>query len=72
MSASHKIMIVDDEPDLIKVSNMFIKRCGFESASFTDPLEALEYFKKNRMSIPLVLTDMRMPGMTGLNWQQRF
>ena len=61
-----RIMIVDDEKDLVMVTKIFITKCGFEAVSFTDPLEALEYFKKNRLSIALVLTDIRMPGMSGL------
>ena len=66
MSASYRIMVVDDEPDLVKVTQVLIKKCGFESVSFSNPVEALEYFKKNRVSVSLVLTDIRMPGMTGI------
>jgi DNA-binding NtrC family response regulator len=66
MSGNHRIMVVDDESDLLKIVELYLKRCGFDTETFTDPLEALEYFKATPTSFSLVLTDIRMPRMTGL------
>jgi DNA-binding response OmpR family regulator len=33
---------------------------------FTDPMPAFEYFKDNPNKIQLVITDLRMPGISGL------
>jgi DNA-binding response OmpR family regulator len=39
---------------------------GLDAISFTDPLPAFEYFKDNPNKIQLVITDLRMPGISGL------
>ena len=42
-----------------------MESAGYESQSFTDPAMALEYFRENSSICPLVVTDIRMPGMNG-------
>lgn len=66
MSGNHRIMVVDDEVDLLRVVELSLKRCGFEVETFTNPYRALEYFKNNDSAFSLVLTDIRMPGMSGI------
>ena len=39
---------------------------GFSVVTFTDPTLALEHFKENASDYALVLTDYRMPGMSGM------
>jgi DNA-binding NtrC family response regulator len=39
---------------------------GFSVVTFTDPTLALEHFKENESDYALVLTDYRMPGMSGM------
>jgi DNA-binding NtrC family response regulator len=39
---------------------------GFSVVTFTDPTLALEHFKENESGYALVLTDYRMPCMSGL------
>lgn len=39
---------------------------GLNSISFTNPLQALEHFVTNPDKFSLLITDMRMPGMCGL------
>lgn len=65
-SDHHKIMVVDDEPDLLTMVTLYLKAWCFEVEGFSDPLEALEYFKNNSARVSLVITDIRMPSMTGL------
>jgi len=66
MQGSHRILVVDDEQDLLRIVEMYLKSWNFEVDSFTDPIEALAFFKRNSSSFSLVLTDVRMPHMTGL------
>ena len=42
-----------------------IEAMGLDAISFTDPLPAFEYFKDNPNKIQLVITDLRMPGISG-------
>jgi DNA-binding NtrC family response regulator len=39
---------------------------GFSVVTFTDPTLALEHFKKNKSDYALVLSDYKMPCMSGL------
>ena len=66
MAASGKIMAVDDEFDIIFVIRMYLEKWGFDVETFTNPLYALEKFKENPEQYSLLLTDIRMPEMTGI------
>ena len=61
-----KIMVVDDEADILTVLEIYLKKWGFQVDSFASPMQALEHFEKNTHLYSVVLTDIRMPGMSGL------
>jgi CheY-like chemotaxis protein len=63
---SISIMVVDDEPDIVTVLKMILERWGAKVSSFTNPLLALEAFKKEPLAYDLVITDIRMPIMNGV------
>jgi DNA-binding response OmpR family regulator len=58
-----RILIVDDERDIVIVLKASLQRNGYEVDGFTDPGEALANFKKNRYD--LILLDIKMPKMNG-------
>jgi CheY-like chemotaxis protein len=62
-----KILICDDEPDLIEIINLEIKTClsdyDIEIEVITNSIEAL--IKVTEFEYDLVITDQRMPTMTG-------
>lgn len=60
------VMVVDDEEELANLFCSFLETLGFYSISFTDPLLALEYFSKNYEKYSLVITDLKMPGLDGI------
>jgi len=66
MSNSPSVMVVDDEEELAHLFSNFLEGSGFNSVSFTDPLLALEEFRSNPDRYSLVLTDLRMPGLDGI------
>jgi CheY-like chemotaxis protein len=62
-----KIMIVDDEDDIAHVMQKALEtEGGFEVDAFTDPKQALEQFKAHAHAYQLVLSDIRMPYIGGL------
>ena len=63
-----KILIVDDDPDIILSFKNGLESYGFEVDSFNDPLLALKNFKANFYD--LLLIDIRMPNMTGFEFYQ--
>ncbi len=62
-----KIMVVDDEDDIAYVMHKALEtEGGFEVDAFTDPKQALEQFKAHAHAYQVVLADVRMPYIGGL------
>ena len=61
------IAIIDDEPDLACLFKEALSQIdGAEVFAFTDPLLALEHIKANHQNYRVVISDYRMPTMTGM------
>jgi CheY-like chemotaxis protein len=60
------IMVVDDEGELATLFKTFLDQEGHIAFSFTDPTLALEYFKQTPDKHSLIITDLRMPSLSGL------
>ena len=65
LSSTHSILVVDDELDIVLIFKQALSRQGYTVFGFTDPLLALEHFKANSTDYGLVITDVRMPRMSG-------
>ncbi|MFO8174130.1 MAG: sigma-54-dependent transcriptional regulator [Gemmatimonadota bacterium] len=65
----HKIMVVDDDPDHLGVVATILEETGFEVARAGDAEEALSRIHAFQPS--LVLTDLRLPGMDGVQLLER-
>jgi DNA-binding NtrC family response regulator len=61
-----KLLIVDDDSDIVQVLKMGLLKNRFLVNAFTNPEEALQSFKSNAESYCLVLSDVRMPGFSGI------
>ncbi|HEX2614694.1 MAG TPA: response regulator [Nitrososphaera sp.] len=59
------ILVVDDELDIVIVFRQALSKQGYSVFGFTDPALALEHFKLNAKDYRLVITDVRMPHMSG-------
>jgi two-component system, cell cycle response regulator CpdR len=61
------VAVIDDEADLAYLfREALIQIDGVEVFAFTDPLLALEHFKANHQNYRVVISDYRMPTMTGM------
>lgn len=61
---SHRILVADDEPEVIDLVTMMLEMGGYTVLSASDGMETLDCV---RADLPdLVLLDVRMPGMSGL------
>ena len=67
--SKEKILIVDDDPYLRETLVKLLQKIGFPSNSVSSGLEALNELGNN--SYTIVLTDMKMPGMDGLDLIKR-
>src|SRR2546430_16703287 len=59
-----KVLVVDDERRLRRLLQILLERMGIESVGAESGEEAFERFQAEKFD--LVLTDLKMPGMTGL------
>jgi two-component system, OmpR family, response regulator ChvI len=59
----YRILLVDDEPDVVLGFEICLEDNGFEVDSFNDPILALSSFKQGLYS--LALLDIRMPKLNG-------
>ncbi len=61
-----RILFVDDEKNIVLTGRDLLERLGYEVVAAFDSHEALEVFKAGPEKFDLVLTDLTMPRMTGL------
>jgi DNA-binding NtrC family response regulator len=62
--ASLPIMIVDDEPAVLKLLSSILKQHGYENViTFANPREARSHFDSNEVAVAVL--DLRMPGLGG-------
>jgi PAS domain S-box-containing protein len=61
-----RILFVDDEEILVEMSKEMIDTLGYQTTGAADSRTALELFRSRPDHFDLVITDMTMPHMTGL------
>ena len=61
-----RIMLVDDDPDTLTVLRMVLESWHADVEAFSRPRDALEAFAKQPQSYDIMITDIRMPQMTGI------
>jgi CheY-like chemotaxis protein len=66
--ASARILYLDDEEPLVFIVKRMLERLGHEVAGFTNAQAALAGFSAAPDSFHLVLSDMSMPGMSGIDF----
>jgi DNA-binding response OmpR family regulator len=61
-----RVLIVDDEPDIILTLKIVLEENGFKVDSFTNPLLALENFREQAAGMyDMIILDIKMPEMNG-------
>ena len=65
MSGKKTILIVDDEPDIVNLTEKFLKLGDFNTLTCNNGRDALEIIEERFQDISLVLLDIMMPGTSG-------
>ena len=65
------VAVVDDEPEVARSTSRLVAHFGYEVTAFAGGLALLKSFEGNPHAFGLVVTDYRMPEMTGLELGQR-
>ena len=60
------VLLVDDDPQVREIIRRVLVREGVRVVEARHGLEALELFSKEAHAVDLLLTDIEMPGMSGL------
>ena len=59
-----RIMIIDDDIDITNLFKIFLEINGYKVEAFTDPVKALNSFRKNNHD--LILLDLKIPTIDGI------
>jgi two-component SAPR family response regulator len=64
-----KVLVLDDDFDISQLIKQILQKDNFKNVfGFTDPLLALEHFRKNQKEYSLIISDIRMPAMNGFEF----
>jgi len=66
-TGSERILLVDDEQEVAHMVEQMLEPLGYTVAVRTSSVEALELFRVKPNHFDLVLSDMTMPNMTGID-----
>jgi DNA-binding NtrC family response regulator len=65
-SRGEHILYVDDEEGLVFLGTRLLERRGYPVSGFTNAVTALKQFRENPAEFEAMVTDLSMPGMSGL------
>ncbi|MBN2650965.1 MAG: response regulator [Spirochaetales bacterium] len=66
-----EIMVVDDESMVLDIVTAMISSLGYRVRPFDNPIDAEEYFSENSDKVSLVMMDMVMPEINGVELYKR-
>lgn len=66
MADKRNILIIEDERDLLDSYKELVETAGYEAMIVSDGYQGLDTLDKNKGKINLVLLDLMMPGIDGL------
>ena len=69
--AGERLLVVDDEPVIARVVSEQLRRLGYDVTALNDPEEALELLAEEPDDFDLLLTDLQMPRMDGVELAAR-
>jgi two-component system C4-dicarboxylate transport response regulator DctD len=64
------ILVVDDEPGLRRLACQTLERAGYATLEAEDGLQALRLLEQHAGRIALVVSDIRMPNLDGIELEQ--
>jgi len=62
----HKILVVDDNEEVLKTISQFLRQKDYDVVSASNGLDALKYCEQAKEAFDLVVTDLVMPNISGV------
>jgi CheY-like chemotaxis protein len=59
------VLLIDDDADILTILKHSLEQAGMHTYGFTNPMLAVEHFRRNADNYDIVVTDIRMPHMSG-------
>jgi DNA-binding NtrC family response regulator len=66
MSSGSNLLVVDDNKDIVEIIKIALEKDGFKVDACNDPIFALDHFQSNPKKFSVIISDLRMPGMSGI------
>jgi PAS domain S-box-containing protein len=67
IGGTEQILFVDDEPAMVDIGRLTLSSLGYKVTGVTSSSEALDLFRAEPGRFDLVITDMTLPKMTGID-----
>jgi PAS domain S-box-containing protein len=65
-SVGARVMYVDDEEPLVVLATRWLGKLGYQVTGFSDSVQALEVFRARPFDFDAIISDISMPGLSGL------
>ena len=59
------VLLIDDDADVLIILKQSLSQAGMHTYGFTNPMLAVEHFRRNANNYDIVVTDIRMLHMSG-------
>lgn len=69
--SAQKVMIVDDEPEIGSLIKELLEIEGLQVDAFVDPVTALKAFTELQSQYFMIISDLSMPGMSGVEFARK-
>jgi signal transduction histidine kinase/ActR/RegA family two-component response regulator len=71
LAAGRRILFLDDEPDIMDLGRTLLEKQGHQVKALSDPQAALLHLQRPDSVFDLLITDLTMPHMTGLQFAEQ-
>ncbi len=65
---AHHLLILDDEPNIVKLYGALLRNNGYVVSEFMHAAEALQYLENTDNNIDLIIADVNMPDLNGIQF----
>jgi len=65
-----RVMLVDDEEMVLQCEEEVLRSLGYRVMPFSGPHAALEFLRHSPQAIDMIVTDLTMPGMSGMEFAE--
>lgn len=70
-SGPYYIVSIDDEADIVEIVSDSVKPMKISPKVFTNPLDVSDFVKANSKNVMMILSDYKMPSMTGFELRKK-